>query len=139
MWVGNLMSVILHLPFIAFWIKLLRVPYRRLFSSIVLFCAIGVYATNNETFDVWLADLFGVIGYLFLKLEAETAPLLLGSILGPMMAEYFPRALLLSPDDWSIFVTRSLSAGLLLAATALLGLVLLHAVKAKREETFVEE
>ena len=139
MWIGNLMLVILNLPLIGMWIKLLTVPYRYLFPSIVLFCAIGVYSTNNNNFDIWTVGLFGVIGYLFVKLGCEPAPLLLGFILGPMMEENLRRALLLSRGDWSVFVTRPLSAGLLAAGLLMLVIVLLPAVKNKREEAFVEE
>jgi TctA family transporter len=139
MWIGNLMLVILNLPLIGMWIKLLTVPYKFLFPAIVLFCAIGVYSTNNNTFDVWMVAIFGVIGYMFVKLGCEPAPLLLGFILGPMMEENLRRALLLSRGDWSVFVTRGLSAGLLAAAALLLVIVLLPAVKHKREEAFVEE
>jgi TctA family transporter len=139
MWIGNLMLVILNLPLIGIWIKLLSVPYRWLFPSIVLFCAIGVYSTNNTTFDIWMVGIFGFIGYVFIKLGAEPAPLLLGFILGPMMEEYLRRALLLSRGDWSVFVTRPLSASLLLAAAILLAVVLMPSVKAKREEAFVED
>ena len=105
----------------------------------MLFCAIGVYSTNNNTFDIWLVGLFGVIGYLFIKLGTEPAPLLLGFILGPMMEEYLRRALLLSRGDWSVFLTRPLSAGLLAGAVLLLVIVLMPSVKAKREEAFVED
>ena len=139
MWIGNLMLVILNLPLIGMWIKLLSVPYRLLFPAIVLFCAIGVYSTNNNTFDIWLVALFGLIGYVFMKLGCEPAPLLLGFILGPMMEENLRRALLLSRGDWSVFVTRPLSGSLLAAALVLLIIVLLPAVKAKRQEAFVEE
>ena len=139
MWIGNLMLVILNLPLIGIWIKLLSVPYRWLFPSIVLFCAIGVYSTNNNTFDIWMVGIFGLIGYIFHKLGTEPAPLLLGFILGPMMEENLRRALLLSRGDWSVFVTRPLSAGLLAAAALLLIIVLLPAVKNKREEAFVED
>ena len=139
MWIGNLMLVILNLPLIGLWIKLLSVPYRWLFPSIVLFCAIGVYSTNNNTFDIWMVGIFGFIGYLFIKLGTEPAPLLLGFILGPMMEEYLRRALLLSRGDWSVFVTRPLSASLLAAAALLLVVVLMPSIKAKREEAFVED
>jgi TctA family transporter len=139
MWIGNLMLIILNLPLIGIWIKLLSVPYRWLFPSIVLFCAIGVYSTNNTTFDIWLVGIFGFIGYLFIKLGTEPAPLLLGFILGPMMEEYLRRALLLSRGDWSVFLTRPLSAGLLVAAALLLVIVLMPSVKSKREEAFVED
>jgi TctA family transporter len=139
MWIGNLMLVILNLPMIGIWIKLLTVPYRWLFPAIVLFCAIGVYSTNNNTWDVWMVALFGIIGYAFIKLGAEPAPLLLGFILGPMMEENLRRALLLSRGDWSVLVTRPLSASLLGAALLLLIIVLLPSIKAKREDVFHEE
>jgi TctA family transporter len=138
MWIGNAMLVILNLPLIGLWIKLLTVPYRWLFPSIVLFCAIGVYSTNNNTWDIWMVGIFGFVGYTFFKLGCEPAPLLLGFILGPMMEENLRRSLLLSRGDWSVFVTRPISLGLLLAAALLLVIVLLPAVKAKREEAFVE-
>ena len=139
MWIGNAMLIILNLPLIGIWIKLLSVPYRWLFPSIVLFCAIGVYSTNNSTFDIWMVAIFGVIGYLFIKLGTEPAPLLLGFILGPMMEEYLRRALLLSRGDWSVFITRPISAGLLAGAVLLLILVLMPSVKSKREEAFVDD
>ncbi|MCT8180062.1 MULTISPECIES: tripartite tricarboxylate transporter permease [unclassified Variovorax] len=139
MWIGNLMLIVLNLPMIGIWIKLLTIPYKWLFPSIVLFCAVGVYSENNNTFDVWMVAIFGIVGYLFLKLKCEPAPLLLGFILGPMMEENLRRALLLSRGDWSVFVTRPLSAGLLAAALLLLVVVLLPSVKAKREEAFVED
>jgi putative tricarboxylic transport membrane protein len=139
MWIGNAMLVILNLPLIGMWIKLLTVPYRWLFPAIVLFCAIGVYSTNNNTFDIWTVAIFGVIGYVFIKIGAEPAPLILGFILGPMMEENLRRALLLSRGDWSVFVTRGLSASLLAVAALLLVVVVLPAAKKKREETFVED
>jgi len=139
MWIGNLMLIVLNLPMIGIWIKLLTIPYKWLFPSIVLFCAVGVYSENNNTFDVWMVAIFGIVGYLFLKLKCEPAPLLLGFILGPMMEENLGSALLLSRGDWSVFVTRPLSAGLLAAALLLLVVVLLPSVKAKREEAFVED
>jgi len=139
MWIGNLMLVILNLPLIGLWIKLLTIPYKWLFPAIVLFCAIGVYSTNNNVFDIWLVAIFGVVGYTFIKLGCEPAPLLLGLILGPMMEENLRRALLLSRGDWSVFVSRPISAGLLAGAVALLLIVLLPSIRSKREEAFVEE
>ncbi|MDM0026355.1 tripartite tricarboxylate transporter permease [Variovorax saccharolyticus] len=139
MWIGNLMLIVLNLPLIGIWIKLLTIPYKWLFPSIVLFCAVGVYSENNNTFDVWMVAIFGIVGYAFVKLRCEPAPLLLGFILGPMMEENLRRALLLSRGDWSVFVTRPLSAGLLVATVALLVVVLLPSVKARREEAFVED
>ena len=139
MWIGNLMLVILNLPLIGLWIKLLTIPYRWLFPAIVLFCAIGVYSTNNNVFDIWLVAIFGVVGYSFIKLGCEPAPLLLGLILGPMMEENLRRALLLSRGDWGVFVSRPISAGLLAGAVVLLLIVLLPSIRSKREEAFVEE
>jgi len=127
------------LPLIGMWIKLLTVPYRWLFPAIVLFCAVGVYGTNNNTWDVWMVGLFGFIGYAFHKLGTEPAPLLLGFILGQMMEENLRRAMLLARGDWSMFFTRPISAGLLLAAVVLLVLVLSPSIKSKREEAFVED
>ncbi|MBU7575227.1 MAG: tripartite tricarboxylate transporter permease [Hydrogenophaga sp.] len=139
MWIGNLMLIVLNLPLIGMWIKLLTIPYKWLFPAIVLFCAVGVYSENNNTFEIWMVAIFGVIGYLFHKLKCEPAPLLLGLILGPMMEEYLRRALLISRGDWSVLVTRPMSASLLAIAVVLLVVVLLPSVKAKREEAFVED
>lgn len=139
MWIGNLMLVVLNLPLIGMWIKLLTVPYRWLFPSIVLFCAIGVFSTNNNVFDIWMVAIFGVVGYGFIKLGCEPAPLLLGFILGPMMEENLRRALLLSRGDWGVLVTRPLSASLLAAAIVLVVIVALPSIKAKRAEAFVED
>ena len=136
MWIGNLMLIILNLPLIGIWIKLLTVPYRFLFPAIVCFCGIGLYSLNNNNFDVFMAALFGIVGYVFYKLRCEPAPLLLGFILGPMMEENLRRALLLSRGDWTTFATRPLSAGLLLAAAALVVVVLLPAIRKKREVAF---
>jgi putative tricarboxylic transport membrane protein len=139
MWIGNLMLIVLNLPLIGLWIKLLTIPYKWMFPSIVLFCAIGVYSENNNSFEIWMVAIFGVIGYLFYKLGCEPAPLLLGLILGPMMEENLRRTLLLSRGDWSVLVTRPLSASLLVIAALLVLIVLLPSVKAKREEAFVED
>jgi TctA family transporter len=136
MWIGNLMLVILNLPLIGIWIKLLTVPYRFLFPAILVFCCIGLYTLNNNNFDVYLSAGFGLLGYIFYKIGCEPAPLLLGFILGPMMEENLRRALLLSRGDWSTFMTRPLSAGLLLAALAMVVVVMLPSIKNKREEAF---
>ena len=138
MWVGNLMLVVLNLPLIGIWIKLLTVPYRYLFPAILTFCCIGLYTLNNNNFDVYMAAGFGIVGYLFYKLSCEPAPLLLGFILGPMMEENLRRALLISRGDWSTFATRPLSAGLLLAALGLIVIVMLPAIRNKRDVAFHE-
>ena len=139
MWVGNLMLIILNLPLIGIWIKLLTVPYRFLYPAIMVFCCIGLYTLNNNNFDVYMAALFGVAGYLFIKLGCEPAPLLLGFILGPMMEENLRRALLLSRGDWTTFLSRPLSAGLLIAALLMVVIVSLPSIKAKRKEAFKED
>ncbi len=139
MWVGNLMLVILNLPLIGIWIKLLTVPYRFLFPAIVTFCCIGSYTLNNNSFDVYMTAIFAVVGYAFYKLGCEPAPLLLGFILGPMMEENLRRALLLSRGDWTTFATRPLSAALLAAALLMVVVVMLPSIRAKREEAFHDE
>ena len=136
MWIGNLMLIILNLPLIGIWIKLLTVPYRFLFPAILVFCAIGLYTTNNNNWDIYMGVLFGLVGYVFYKLNCEMAPLILGYILGPMMEENLRRALLLSRGDWTAFVTRPLSAGLLFVALMMVVVVSLPAIKSRREEAF---
>ena len=138
MWIGNLLLVVLNLPLIGIWVKLLSVPYRILYPAILLFACIGVYSLNNSAIDVALALAFGFLGYLFIKLDCEPAPLLLGFVLGPMMEENLRRALLLSRGDPTVFATRPLSLALLLVATALLVIVVVPAVRRKREEAFNE-
>lgn len=139
MWIGNLMLIILNLPMIGVWVKLLTIPYKHLYPAILVFCCIGVYTVNNTTFDIYLTAAFGIIGYLFSKLDCEPAPLLLGFVLGPMMEENFRRALLLSRGDFTVFVTRPLSLSLLIAAAFLVVVVALPAIKKTREQAFVED
>jgi TctA family transporter len=139
MWIGNLMLIILNLPLIGVWVKMLTIPYRHLYPAILVFCCIGVYTVNNTNFDIFMTAIFGIAGYLFFKLGCEAPPLLLGFVLGPMMEENFRRALLLARGDFTVFLTRPLSLGLLIAAAALVVIVTLPAVKKTREEAFVEE
>ena len=138
MWVGNLMLVVINLPLIGIWVKLLSVPYRLLFPAILLFCAIGVYSLNNSAFEVALTAMFGLMGYFFLKAGCEGAPLLLGFILGPMMEENLRRALLLAHGDATVFVTRPISATLLAMSALLLLAVVVPAVRSTREQAFQE-
>jgi putative tricarboxylic transport membrane protein len=138
MWIGNLMLVVLNLPLIGIWIKLLTVPYRMLYPAILLFCAIGVYTVNNTSFDVMQTAFFGFLGVVFAKLECEPAPLLLGFVLGPMMEENLRRALLLSRGDPFVFATRPISAGLLAAAILLVLVIALPNIRRQREEAFQE-
>ena len=139
MWVGNFMLVVLNLPLIGMWVKLLTVPYRLLYPAILIFCCIGVYSISNAWMDVLLAALFGFIGYVFSKLDCEAAPLLLGFVLGPMMEENLRRALLLSRGDPMVFVQRPISLTLLILSVILIAIVLSPAIRSKREEAFVEE
>ena len=139
MWIGNLMLIILNLPLIGVWVKLLTIPYRHLYPASLVFCGIGVYSVNNTVFDIYLTGAFGILGYVFMKFKCEAPPLLLGFVLGPMMEENFRRALLLSRGDFSVFVTRPLSASLLAVAVLLVILVSVPAFKKTREEAFVED
>src|SRR5438067_1122238 len=138
MWIGNLMLIIINLPLVGIWVRLLRVPYRLMFPSIVVFCAIGIYSINNAPVDVVLAGAFGLVGYWLIKHEFEPAPLLLGMVLGPLMEENLRRALLISRGDWSVFITRPLSAILMAGAAGLLVLAVLPTLRKKRDEVFVE-
>jgi putative tricarboxylic transport membrane protein len=139
MWIGNLMLVVLNLPLIGIWIQLLRVPYRLLYPLILVFCSIGIYTISNTSFDVSQTAFFGFLGFIFITLGCESAPLLLGFVLGPMMEENLRRALLLARGDFTVFVTRPISLVLLLMALALLFLIALPNLKKKREEVFAEE
>jgi TctA family transporter len=139
MWIGNLFLLILNLPLIGLWVKMISVPYHLLYPAILVFCCIGVFSLNNSEFDVYFMALFGLLGYIFRKLECEPAPMLLGFILGPMMEEYLRRALLLSKGDPMVFVTRPISAVMLGVAAIALIIVLTPAIRKKREEAFQEE
>ena len=139
MWLGNVMLLVLNLPLIGIWVRMLQIPYRLLFPAILTFCTIGVYSLGSSTFDIYMMAVFGVAGYLFRKIDAEPAPLMLGFILGPMMEEYLRRALLLSEGDMSVMVTRPISATLLALSVILLLSILLPSIRRTREVAFEEE
>jgi putative tricarboxylic transport membrane protein len=139
MWIGNVLLLILNLPLIGLWVRMISVPYHLLYPAIMVFCAIGVFSIGNTTFDVYLLVLFGLLGYVFLKLGCEPTPLLLGFILGPPLEEHLRRALVLSEGRADVLVREPLSAALLAAAALLLASVLVPAIRKKREETFVSE
>lgn len=139
MWIGNLFLVVLNLPLIGIWVKMISVPYHFLYPAILVFCCIGAFSLGNKVFDIYLLAGFGVLGYIFSKLKCEPAPLLLGFILGPMMEEYLRRALLLSRGDFTVLVTRPISATMLAIATIALIVVFLPSIQKKREEAFHEE
>jgi TctA family transporter len=136
MWIGNLFLVLLNLPLVGIWVRLLSVPYKVLYPAILLFCCIGAYSINNNVFDVFMTIPFAILGYVFKKLDCEPAPMLLGFVLGKLMEEYLRRAMTISRGDWSVFVTRPLSATLLAIAAVLLVIVFLPAISKKREEAF---
>jgi len=138
MWIGNAMLVILNLPLIGIWIRLLSVPYRLLYPAILVFCCIGLTSLDNRVFDVHAAAVFGLAGYLLFKLGCEPAPFLLGFILGPGLEENLRRALVLSRGDPSVFITQPISAALLLASVAMLAMVVGPAVRKWRTEVFRE-
>lgn len=139
MWIGNALLLILNLPLVGLWVKLLSIPYRLLYPIILLLCCVGVYSINNSLFEVLLSLLFGVLGYVFIKLKCEIAPLVLGFILGPLMEEYLRRALLLSEGSALTFIERPISACLLLATVGLIVLMALPRFRATRNVAFVEE
>jgi TctA family transporter len=130
------MLLVINLPLIGIWVQLLRVPYRFLYLSILLFCAIGVYTVNNAAAAVLLAALFGVLGYVFWRLDCEPAPMILGFVLGPLMEENLRRAMRISGGDPMIFINRPISLGLLIASVVLLALVALPAIRTRRDEAF---
>ncbi|MFC7289906.1 tripartite tricarboxylate transporter permease [Herminiimonas glaciei] len=139
MWIGNFFLIVLNLPMIGLWVRMITVPYHHLFPAILLFCAIGVFSLNNSDFDIYLMALFGLFGYICAKLDAEPAPMLLGFIIGPMMEEYLRRALLLSRSDPMVFLNRPISATMLAVAVLAMAVVLMPALRKKREEAFKED
>jgi putative tricarboxylic transport membrane protein len=138
MWIGNFFLIILNLPLIGLWVRMIMVPYRLLYPSILVFCAIGVFSLRNSVFDIYLMGLFGMLGYVFSKLGCEPAPMLLAFILGPLMEEYLRRAMLLSRGNPWVFVQRPISATLLALAVLAMCAVLLPSFSKTREEAFTE-
>jgi putative tricarboxylic transport membrane protein len=138
MWIGNLMLVVLNLPLVGLWAKLLRVPYRLLYPAIIVFCCIGAYTINTKPFDLFVMAFFAVFGYVALKLDCEPAPLVLGFVLGPMMEENLRRALLISRGDPMVFLTEPISLAFLVAAVLLLIVIAAPAIRRKREEALKE-
>jgi TctA family transporter len=139
MWVGNLLLILLNLPLIGIWVRLLTIPYYLLFPAIIAFSCIGVYSINSNPFDLFAVSFFGLLGYVLAKLECEPAPLLLGFILGPLLEENLRRAMIIARGNALVFVERPISAGLLLLAAAVMVVVFLPSVSRRRQEIFVEE
>ncbi|MBC8791131.1 MAG: hypothetical protein C6Y20_05930 [Tagaea sp. CACIAM 22H2] len=139
MWIGNLMLLVINLPLIGLWVKLLRVPYRLLFPAIVLFCCIGIYSIGNTADMVYLTAVFGLVGYVLHKLDFEPAPLALGFVLGRLLEEKLRQALIISDGDPMVFLRSPLSLSLLLIGAAALAISALPALRARRDEVFAEE
>ena len=139
MWIGNFFLIVLNLPLIGIWVRLVSVPYHFLFPAILVFCGIGVFSLNNSEFSIYMMAVFGILGYVFTKLDCEPAPMLLAFILGPLMEEYLRRAMLISRGDLTVFVTRPISATLLGIGVAAIVLASLPAFTKKREEAFRED
>jgi putative tricarboxylic transport membrane protein len=138
MWLGNLMLVVINLPMVGVWVRLLRVPYRHLFPMIVIFCCIGIYSVNNAPWDVMMTAIFALVGYWLVKHDFEPAPMILGFVLGPLMEENLRRAMLIARGDASVFFTRPISAALLAISAVMLILSILPSLRSKREEVFTE-
>ena len=138
MWIGNLLLLVLNLPLVGLWVKLLSIPYRLLYPAIILFCCIGVYTLGNNTFDVYVAVVFGFVGYILSRIGCEPAPMLLGFVLGPLMEEYFRRALLIERGDFSVFISRPISAALLAITLALVISLALPAISQARNKAVSE-
>jgi TctA family transporter len=132
MWIGNLILLVLNLPLVGLWVKLLTVPYPLLFPAIMVFSAIGIYSSNNLSFDVYLAALFGILGVVWRMLDCNPVPMLLGFVLGPMMEENLRRALQVSQGDPSIFLTRPISLGFMIASVLILIVMVMPAVHRRR-------
>jgi putative tricarboxylic transport membrane protein len=139
MWIGNFFLIVLNLPLIGLWVRLIMVPYQILYPAILVFCGIGVFSLNNSEFDIYLMALFGLLGYVFVKIGCEPAPMLLAFILGPLMEEYLRRAMLISRGNPWVFVQRPISATLLALAVLAMCTVLIPAFSKTREEAFKEE
>ena len=138
MWIGNLFLVILNLPLVGLWVRMIMVPYRLLYPAILVFCAIGVFSLRNSQFDIYMMALFGILGYVFSKLGCEPAPMLLAFILGPLMEEFLRRAMLLSRGDPLVLIQRPISATLLAIAVLAMCAVLLPSFGKTREVAFKE-
>jgi putative tricarboxylic transport membrane protein len=138
MWFGNLMLLIINLPLVGLWVRLLRVPYRLLYPMILVFCCIGVYSINSAPVDVYMTAVFALVGYWLVKHDFEPAPMLLGFVLGPLMEENLRRTMLIARGDWTVFLTRPISGALIALSTILLVIAVLPMIRKRRDEVFVE-
>jgi putative tricarboxylic transport membrane protein len=131
-WIGNFLLVVLNLPLIGIWIRMLSIPYHILFPSIIAFIAMGIYSLHRDPFDIFLVMACGLVGYIFIKLRCEAAPLLLGLILSPMLEENLRRSMLLSRGDPMIFFTRPISLLFMVMTATIVILTLVSAYRKKR-------
>jgi putative tricarboxylic transport membrane protein len=138
MWIGNGMLLVLNLPLVGIWVRLLQVPYRLLFPIIMTMMGIGIYSLNSSGVDVLLMAGFGFAGYVLIRLGCSFPPMILGMVLGPLMEENLRRSLLLSDGDPSVFFTRPISAGFMVATVALLLLFTLPVLRKKRDAILTE-
>jgi putative tricarboxylic transport membrane protein len=134
MWIGNLMLVVLNLPLIGMWVSVLKVPYRLLFPAIMVFCGIGIYSVSNSSFDIYLMAIFGILGTVWMKLECSPVPMMLGFVLGPMLEQNLRRALVMSAGDPSVFITRPISLGFIIATVLILIVMVAPAVRKSRNK-----
>jgi TctA family transporter len=134
MWIGNLLLVVLNLPLIGLWVKLLQVPYRLLFPAIMAFSAIGIFSVQNSPFEIYLTAIFGVLGFIWMRLDFPLAPMLLGFVLGPMMEEYLRRAMLMSGGDPTVFVRRPISLAFIIATVLIVVVMVVPSVRKHRGE-----
>ncbi|WP_337875421.1 tripartite tricarboxylate transporter permease [Elioraea sp.] len=134
MWLGNLMLVVINLPLIGMWVRLLKVPYDLMYPAILVFCAIGVYSLNNNNFDVFVTVVFAFLGYVFSKIGCPPAPMLIGFVLGPMMEEHLRRAMLLSRGDPMVFLERPISATLLVLGVIAVAAMAIPSLRKGKEE-----
>lgn len=139
MWIGNLLLVVLNLPLVGLWVSMLKIPYRWLFPIVLVFSCIGIYTINQSAIDVWLMVSFGVLGYIFVKLDCEPAPFILGILLGPLLETNMRRSLLLSHGDFSTFLIHPISAAFLLAAVVLIALLVIPAIRRTKDVAVVED
>ena len=138
MWIGNLMLLVINMPLIGIWVRLLSVPYRLLYPAILLFCVIGIYATNTNFTQMVMTAVFALFGYILVKFECEPAPLVLGFILGPLMEENLRRALVISRGDPMIFLESWISIVLLALTVLVIALIVLPQIRKSREQAFQE-
>ena len=138
MWIGNVMLVVLNLPLVGVWVRLLKIPYAVLFPGILAFCCIGTFSANGLEIELYVLAVAGLAGYLFARIGCSPAPFLLGFVLGPMVEEHFRRAMLISQGDASVFFTRPISAGLMIVAFGFAAMMFVPTLLSWRTKVFAD-